>query len=237
MLPPSEVVIRLLLAAALGSVIGLERERLLWAAGLRTHMLVSVGSTLVMIVSAYGFAGVVNTPGVSLDPSRVAAQVVSGIGFLGAGTILLRQEVIRGLTTAASLWAVAAIGLAVGGGLYFPAVAATALILLILLGLKPLERRLFAGHRELQSVVIRLNPSVTSRLQVENAVAKAKVPVRQFRTVAGSTPSEEALELIISANSAEDLAGLVAFLGRLPGVTSVKSGGAVESRAEDPARQ
>ena len=119
MLPPSEVVIRLLLAAALGSVIGLERERLLWAAGLRTHMLVSVGSTLVMIVSAYGFAGVVNTPGVSLDPSRVAAQVVSGIGFLGAGTILLRQEVIRGLTTAASLWAVAAIGLAVGGGLYF----------------------------------------------------------------------------------------------------------------------
>ncbi|HET7110498.1 MAG TPA: MgtC/SapB family protein [Gemmatimonadales bacterium] len=233
MLPPSEVVIRLLLAAALGSVIGLERERLLWAAGLRTHMLVSVGSTLVMIVSAYGFAGVVNTPGVSLDPSRVAAQVVSGIGFLGAGTILLRQEVIRGLTTAASLWAVAAIGLAVGGGLYFPAVAATALILLILLGLKPLERRLFAGHRELQSVIVRLDPARTSRVQVENAVAKANVPVRQFRAVAGSSPTEEAIELVVGADSVEDMAGLVAFLKHIPGVRTVVASGTVEARVED----
>ena len=233
MLSPTEVVIRLLLAAALGSVIGLERERLLWAAGLRTHMLVSVGSTLVMIVSAYGFAGVVNTPGVSLDPSRVAAQVVSGIGFLGAGTILLRQEVIRGLTTAASLWAVAAIGLAVGGGLYFPAVAATALILLILLGLKPLERRLFAGHRELQSVIVRLDPARTSRAQVETAVGKAKVPVRQFRAVAGSSPTEEAIELVVAPDSVEEMAGLVAFLNRLPGVRSVTASGTVEARAED----
>ncbi|HET8762012.1 MAG TPA: MgtC/SapB family protein, partial [Gemmatimonadales bacterium] len=166
-------------------------------------------------------------------PSRVAAQVVSGIGFLGAGTILLRHEVIRGLTTAASLWAVAAIGLAVGGGLYFPAVAATVLILLILLGLKPLERRLFAGHRELQSVIVRLDPSMTSRVQVENAVAKANVPVRQFRAVAGSSPTEEAIELVVGADSVEDMAGLVAFLKRIPGVRSVVASGTVEARAED----
>src|SRR3546814_11572345 len=105
MSPDWELVMRLLMAAALGSVIGADRERLVWAAGLRTHMLVSVGACLFMIVSAYGFSDRLGEH-VILDPSRVAAQVVSGIGFLGAGSILLRGEVVRGLTTAASLWTV-----------------------------------------------------------------------------------------------------------------------------------
>ncbi len=138
MSPDWELVMRLLMAAALGSVIGADRERLVWAAGLRTHMLVSVGACLFMIVSAYGFSDRLGEH-VILDPSRVAAQVVSGIGFLGAGSILLRGEVVRGLTTAASLWTVAAVGLAVGGGLYVEAVAATVIILIILAGIKPLE--------------------------------------------------------------------------------------------------
>lgn len=93
-------------------------------------MLVCVGACLFMIVSAYGFAPVLG-PNVVLDPSRVAAQVVSGIGFLGAGAILARGEIIKGLTTAASIWTVAAIGLAVGGGLYFAAGVSTAVILAI----------------------------------------------------------------------------------------------------------
>src|ERR1700743_2126593 len=96
-----ELIARLTLSAALGSVIGFERERLSWAAGLRTHMLVCVGSTLLMIVSAYGFTEVLSDH-VVLDPSRVAAQVVSGIGFLGAGSRLLRGASVRGLTTAAA---------------------------------------------------------------------------------------------------------------------------------------
>ncbi|MDE1194934.1 MAG: MgtC/SapB family protein [Pseudomonas sp.] len=140
MLSDWEMCIRLLLAALLGSLIGLERERLLWAAGLRTHMLVCVGSCLLMIVSAFGFHDALQMPHTELDPSRVAAQVVSGIGFLGAGSILLRGEVIRGLTTAASLWTVAAIGLAVGGGLYAVGTAATFIILVILVAIKPIER-------------------------------------------------------------------------------------------------
>jgi putative Mg2+ transporter-C (MgtC) family protein len=141
---PEEILIRLAIAAVLGSVIGSERQKHEWAAGLRTHMLVCIGSTLIMIVSAYGFQGVVGQKGVELDPSRVAAQVVSGIGFLGAGTILfLRGEVVRGLTTAAGLWTVAAIGLAVGGGLYFAAGATTAIAFIILAVLKPLENRFF----------------------------------------------------------------------------------------------
>jgi putative Mg2+ transporter-C (MgtC) family protein len=134
-----ELMIRLLLAAALGSMVGFERERLLWAAGLRTHMLVCVGSALIMIVSAYGFSDVIGHDHIVLDPSRMAAQVVSGIGFLGAGTILLRGEVVKGLTTAAGLWSVAAIGLAVGGGLYTAAIATTIVILIILGGIKPIE--------------------------------------------------------------------------------------------------
>jgi putative Mg2+ transporter-C (MgtC) family protein len=157
MISQYELISRLLLAAVLGSVIGFERERLSWAAGLRTHMLVCVGSTLIMIVSAFGFADVLGTPHVELDPSRIAAQVVSGIGFLGAGSILMRGEIIRGLTTAASLWTVAAVGLAVGGGLYTAAVAATIIILIILAGIKPIEKWYFESRqqRELRLIVDR----------------------------------------------------------------------------------
>src|ERR1700733_13793453 len=101
MLSNVELISRLILAAALGSIIGFERERLSWAAGLRTHMLVCVGSCLVMIVSAFGFADIQQQNHIMLDPSRMAAQVVSGIGFLGAGAIMMRGEIVRGLTTAA----------------------------------------------------------------------------------------------------------------------------------------
>ena len=110
-----EVIIRLVVAAVLGSLIGLERERLDRGAGLRTHALVATASALIIIVSAYGFSDVLQEGRIVLDPSRVAAQVVSGIGFLGAGTIILRKNAIRGLTTAASVWAVAGIGLAAWG--------------------------------------------------------------------------------------------------------------------------
>ena len=103
MLHNTEIIYRLLIAAFLGSLIGFERERLLWAAGLRTHMLVCVGSCLIMVVSSFGFSDILGTANVVLDPSRIAAQVVSGIGFLGAGAILLRGDTIRGLTTAASI--------------------------------------------------------------------------------------------------------------------------------------
>jgi putative Mg2+ transporter-C (MgtC) family protein len=102
-------------------------------------MLVSVGSALLMIVSAYGFSRTTEMPDVVLDPSRGAAQVVSGIGLLGACSILLWGQVVKGLTTATSVWSVAAIGLAAGGGLYCAAVLATGIILVNLIGIKPLE--------------------------------------------------------------------------------------------------
>lgn len=123
-----EILIRLVLAVAAGGLIGLEREIHGRAAGFRTHILVCLGSTLIMLLSIYGFTG---AP-VQGDPARLAAQVVSGIGFLGAGTILREGLSIKGLTTAASLWVVAGIGLAIGSGFYLGAVIATVLAVLTL---------------------------------------------------------------------------------------------------------
>ena len=138
-----EILIRLLLASFLGGLVGLERERKSWAAGLRTHMMVCLGAALIMIVSSFGFSDILNTEHVVLDPSRIAAQVVSGIGFIGAGAILFTKAegTIRGITTAAGLWTVAAIGLATGSGMYFAAGITTALALIILWAIQPIERK------------------------------------------------------------------------------------------------
>ena len=126
-----EFILRIFVAALLGGAIGLEREYRAKEAGLRTHFLVALGSAVFMIVSAYGFDGVMNTPEHRWDVSRVAAQVVSGIGFIGAGTIIFHksENVVRGLTTAAGLWVTAAIGLACGGGMYILSIASTVLVL------------------------------------------------------------------------------------------------------------
>jgi putative Mg2+ transporter-C (MgtC) family protein len=179
MLGNVELVSRLILAAALGSVIGVERERLSWAAGLRTHMLVCVGSALIMIVSAFGFADVLGAQNVVLDPSRMAAQVVSGIGFLGAGSILLRGEIVRGLTTAASLWSVAAIGLAVGGGMYTASIAATVIILIILAGIKPLERR-FITVKQRRQLTLLVERGTLTFDSLHEALGAASPRVKQF---------------------------------------------------------
>ena len=126
-----ELILRIMLAALLGGMIGLEREYRSKEAGFRTHFLVALGSALFMIVSAYGFSEVAMTEAHRWDVSRIAAQVVSGIGFIGAGIIIFRksENVVSGLTTASGLWVVSAIGLACGGGMYLLAVASTVLVL------------------------------------------------------------------------------------------------------------
>lgn len=122
--------LRLFVAGLMGVLIGLEREYRAKEAGYRTHFLVALGSALLMIVSQYGFMDVLEKDLVRLDPSRLAAQVVSGIGFIGAGTIiLLQKQVVRGLTTAAGVWTTAGIGLAVGSGMYMIGILATFLVL------------------------------------------------------------------------------------------------------------
>jgi putative Mg2+ transporter-C (MgtC) family protein len=199
MIGTQETILRLGIAALAGSFVGIERERLQWAAGLRTHMLVCVGSCLVIIVSAYGFSDVLDTH-VVLDPSRVAAQVVSGIGFLGAGTILLRGEVVKGLTTAASLWAVAAIGLAVGSGLYVAALATTLIVLLILAGLKPIED----GIRE--------------RMQTHRLVVHAKrgeMSVATLHDLLGAR-SNRVKQFVLLQDAQDDIDTIQVTIARLP---------------------
>lgn len=136
-----DLALRLTVGLVLGAIIGFERELQRQPAGFRTHSLVSLGAALFTVVSAYGFSGEL------VDPTRIAAQIVSGIGFIGAGTILQHRGHIRGLTTAASLWAVAAIGTAAGAGLYTVAVVGTLLILVVLSILDRLEA---VTHRRLQ---------------------------------------------------------------------------------------
>ena len=127
-----DFLLRLLAATAMGAAIGIEREYHAKEAGLRTHLLVALGSCLFMILSIYGFDFMLGRDHVSFDPSRIAAQVVTGIGFIGAGTIILQKQVVRGLTTAAGLWVTAAIGLACGNGMYWLALISTAIVLISL---------------------------------------------------------------------------------------------------------
>lgn len=125
-------ILRLSLATLLGAVIGVEREYHAKEAGIRTHLLVALGACLFMIISVYGFDFMLDHEHVSFDPSRIASQVVTGIGFIGAGTIILQKQMVRGLTTAAGLWVTAAIGLACGNGMYLVAIVTTAIVLLSL---------------------------------------------------------------------------------------------------------
>ncbi|WP_083511822.1 MgtC/SapB family protein [Alicyclobacillus acidiphilus] len=146
-----EFVVRLLLSGILGAAIGVERKVHYKQAGVRTHFIVAIGSALMMIVSKYAFMDIINNHTIILDPSRVAAQVVSGIGFLGAGVIIFQRNAIRGLTTAAGVWATAGIGLAVGAGMYIIGIVSAVLVLVGFITLKPLERRFI---RNIQHVMI-----------------------------------------------------------------------------------
>ena len=146
-LTTTDLLIRLFVAALLGGAIGFERELTEQPAGLRTHLLVSLGACLFTVAGAYGFEAFSGRADINLDPTRIAAQIVSGIGFLGAGAILREGMSVRGLTTAAALWLTAAVGLAVGLGFWVGASAATAIAVLALFGLKRLERVLFPRLR------------------------------------------------------------------------------------------
>jgi putative Mg2+ transporter-C (MgtC) family protein len=214
------LILRLLIAALLGSIIGIDRERLVWAPGLRTHMLVCMGACLFMIVSAFGFSDILGTEAVVLDPSRVAAQVVSGIGFLGAGTILLRGEVVRGLTTAASLWSVAAIGLAVGGGLYIPAIAATGIIMVILAGIKPIEERFQQRHRS-HEILLETRPGELSLGALEAALGYRARRITRYIARPSETEGLESISITLTRLSPREIDEIQTLLKTLPGVNRV----------------
>ncbi|TVY02421.1 MgtC/SapB family protein [Paenibacillus cremeus] len=144
---PWEIVLRMIIATGLGGLVGMEREWSNHAAGFRTHILVCLGSATIMLLSIYGFGQFASEPNVRLDPSRLSAQVVSGIGFLGAGAILRNGNVIKGLTTAASVWVVAGIGLCVGAGFLTGAFVCAFLVFNSLFLLNKWEKYLLRNRR------------------------------------------------------------------------------------------
>jgi putative Mg2+ transporter-C (MgtC) family protein len=191
-----DVVGRLAIAAALGAAVGIERELREREAGIRTHLLVSLGACLFTIVGAYGFH---NFSGV--DPTRIAAQVVTGIGFLGAGAIIREGISVRGLTTAASLWVVAAIGMAAGAGYYWPAVAGTALTVIALWPLRALAYRTIERLRppERRLVVeLREGASVKRLLDMFSDVRQVDVEDERDRRVVTVELEDEVDEQLVS---------------------------------------
>jgi putative Mg2+ transporter-C (MgtC) family protein len=173
------ILLRLLLALLLGGLVGFEREQSNHAAGLRTNILVCLGSCLLMLLSMYGFASFVDEPNVRVDPARLAAAVITGIGFLGAGTILFTGKSITGLTTAASLWVVSAIGLAVGAGFYFASATATIMVLVTLWAFNKLEKRYISAKKE-HLLKIKVNNLSKALLDINGLLTDQKIIIRKM---------------------------------------------------------
>ena len=220
MITPLHIVLRISLATALGAIVGMERERSERAAGLRTHAMVALGSAAFMLASAYGFNDVLGTPAVVLDPSRVAAQIVTGIGFLGAGAIIFQHEMVRGLTTAASIWVVAAIGMATAGGMYVLSIAGTGLTLLVLAALKKAENRWFRDrHSELLD--LRIDPSASSIAEIRSQIEKHGIRVEQIKIVPGES---DGVTFMLGRTNAKNIDPLLDRLRRTNGVLEIHLG-------------
>ncbi len=201
----------LALALILSSLIGLEREFRAKSAGLRTHTLVGVAAALIMLVSKYGFGDTIVPYRVVLDPSRVAAQIVSGIGFIGGGLIFVQRDIVRGLTTAAIIWLTAAVGMACGAGLPLLALFVTAAHFLVVYGYTPLARRILAEQAEVhvqyvpgKGAVEKIMQMCTGRgyviqaLAVEQAAGAAEAETRAMRFHVSGRRGFEALVVAIA---------------------------------------
>ncbi len=214
-MPPLLIVERLLLVTLLGGIIGFERERHGRAAGLRTHILVGMGSCLMMLT---GIFLAETWSGSGLDPTRIAAQVVSGIGFLGAGTILRARASIRGLTTAASLWVVAGVGLAVGAGFEFGAVAVTLISLVVLFSLSRWERVIRRDWYK--GLVVETTFSLEVLAEIYRLLALYDVEVRGVE-LKRTDASGAVVELEVKLRSEQTQHDVTEQLSRTPGVQRV----------------
>ena len=214
-----DLLLRLGGAMFLGGLIGLERERLERAAGFRTHALVCVASALIMVVSTFGFP-----QSEVLDPSRIAAQVVSGIGFLGAGVIIFRRNTVRGLTTAASLWSVAGVGLAAGSGLYIPAAVGTFFLLLVQAGMRPIEAYFFSHEDDRQRLLIETRNASTVLEQIPILCARYPMRVQTIQFERDSDHETDMVEITIRMKKRDDRFKLVDDLQKLEDVTRVHDG-------------
>lgn len=214
----AEMILRLALACLLGALIGLERESLNRPAGLRTYTLVCVGSALAMIVSLDMYYQYHNT--VNADPGRIAAQVVSGIGFLGAGTIMREGASVRGLTTAAGLWVVACVGLAVGAGLYLAGIITAALVLFVLIYFFRFEQRI-SGMREYKAFVMLVDDRPGQIGRIGSVLGDLNVLIKNINL--NHLDDEEGLEVEVMLHIPAGVqpSTVIEHLSNIPGMRSV----------------
>lgn len=219
-LPLFDAIVRLGVAMMLGIMIGFERAHREHPAGMRTYAVVSMASALMMIVSIYGMP---YEDGQPQDPGRIAAQVVSGIGFLGAGVIFMRRNIVRGLTTAASLWAVSGIGLAVGGGMLVTGTVAAVFLLLISGGLYPVKKRLFHSEEEHEHKVRLYMTDATGIVGKIKTLAHSEPGFTVTSLKFDSSPDKRTseLELRLKVDDPDDAIRIVKDLEALPSVTRI----------------
>lgn len=192
----SGFIIKLVLACVLGGIIGYERESMHRPAGFRTHILVCVGAALVMVTSEFIFNKYY--PRVNADPARLGAQVISGIGFLGAGTIIREGFNVKGLTTAASLWAVSCVGIAVGIGFYEGAIAATVLIYITLLLLRKMEKSISSRKQSRVFYIQAKNiPGIVS--DINGLLEKSQVPIHKMEFITNESDNSLTVKLLVKA--------------------------------------
>jgi putative Mg2+ transporter-C (MgtC) family protein len=214
------ILLRLVVALLLGSIVGLERERKERGAGMRTVALVTLGSTLFTIISAYGFLDLLSQPHTSLDPTRIASYIVAGIGFLGAGTIFMSRDrgKVKGLTTAASIWVMAAVGIACGVGLLLEAATTTLLTLIVLVVLSYVESRLASvsstNARHIRIEASMVNGEMLSKVYETCERYGLAIDKLRIQSVEGA----DVIGLSCRASQASSIANALVALRDLPGV-------------------
>lgn len=210
----SEMILRLVVSSILGGIIGLEREVKSRPAGIRTHMLVSLGATLLMLVSMYGFEGG--------DPARLAAQVVSGIGFLGAGAILRKGDDVSGLTTAASVWVSGGIGLAIGNGYYMGGVITALIVLLCLLSLRVFHKKVV--NLKCKAVKIKCIERIGLLGEIGKVVAESNSVIKDIKIYRKEKENLEimVIKLILNIPKEFSYKNLTHELYKVQGVEKVK---------------
>ena len=219
------ILLRLVVALVLGSLVGLEREQKEHGAGMRTIALVTLGSTLFTIMSAYGFMSLLGLPHISLDPTRIASYIIAGIGFLGAGTIFMSRdgEKVRGLTTAATIWLMAAVGMACGAGLLLEAATVTIIALLVLIVFQRLEQLIVPHFSSNQHHIHIEAKSVSGPViaKVYETCAQHGVKIEKLRI--NTEQESDQIELLCEITSAISLADVIGDLHSLPGVSAIRT--------------
>jgi putative Mg2+ transporter-C (MgtC) family protein len=217
------VLLRLGVAIVLGSLVGLEREYHEHSAGMRTIALVTLGCALFSIVSAYGFLGLLTILHLSIDPTRIASYIVAGIGFLGAGTIFMSREGerIKGLTTAATIWVMAAIGIACGTGMLAEAAVTTGLVLVVLVVLRFVEIAILPRKRGNRQRIEIETDEITGQViaSIYETCAASQVTIEKLEI--NAAPDNTTIELLCQADSAPALGKAIGSLHALSGVRAV----------------